>query len=158
MVEKVLMTVVGEAALRQKLKWLKEVERPQVVKAIEEARAHGDLTENAEYHAAKEKQGIIEAQLRDIEDKLSRAEVIDPARLSGDRVVFGATVLLADLDSDEEFKYQIVGSDEAEPKEGKISYTAPLARALLGKQAGDVVQFRAPAGLREYKIVKVLFC
>jgi len=151
------MTVTGEAELRRRLKQLKEVERPKVVKEIEEARAHGDLSENAEYHAAKEKQGIIEAHVRDIEDKLSRCEVIDPATLSGDRVSFGATVTLNDFEADEEVEYQIVGSEEADPKAGKISYTAPLARALLGKRAGDTVQFRAPGGLREYEIVGIEF-
>jgi transcription elongation factor GreA len=151
------MTVDGERVLRARLKYLKEVERPQNVQDIEVARAHGDLSENAEYHAAKEKQGLLAAQMQEIEDKLSRAEVIDPKKLSGDRVVFGATVVLLDFDTDEEVTYQIVGVDEADPKQGKISYTSPLARAIIGKREGDYIEFEAPGGQREYDILKVSF-
>jgi transcription elongation factor GreA len=155
--EKVPMTVKGELLLRARLKQIREVERPQNVQDIEVARAHGDLSENAEYHAAKEKQGMLDAQMREIEDKLSRAQIIDPTKLSGDRVVFGATVLLEDLDNDEQVSYQIVGSEEADPKEGRISYTSPLARAIIGKFEGDSVQFQAPGGVREYDIIEVQF-
>ena len=151
------MTVTGEALLRARLKHLKTVERPQNINDIEVARAHGDLSENAEYHSAKEKQGMLDAQMREIQDKLSRAEVIDPTKMSGDRVVFGATVLLEDLDSEEQVTYQIVGSEEADPKAGRISYTSPLARAIIGKREGDFVDFEAPGGLREYDIIKVEF-
>ncbi len=152
--EKVPMTVKGELLLRARLKQIREIERPQNVQDIEVARAHGDLSENAEYHAAKEKQGMLDAQMREIEDKLSRAQIIDPTKLSGDRVVFGATVL---LDNDEQVSYQIVGSEEADPKEGRISYTSPLARAIIGKFEGDSVQFQAPGGVREYDILAVEF-
>ncbi|MBM4355307.1 MAG: transcription elongation factor GreA [Deltaproteobacteria bacterium] len=155
--EKVPMTIAGERTLRERLKHMKEVERPNVVKAIEEARAHGDLSENAEYHSAREKQGMIEAQIRDLEDRLGRAEVIDTSRLSGDRVVFGATVVLEDGEADEQVTYQIVGTEEADPKAGRISYTSPLARAIIGKREGDLVQFRAPAGVREYEVIEIRF-
>lgn len=151
------MTVSGEQLLRTRLKHLKTVERPQNVHDIEVARAHGDLSENAEYHSAKERQSMLDAQMREIQDKLSRAEVIDPTKLSGNRVVFGATVLLEDLDSEEQVTYQIVGSEEADPKAGRISYTSPLARAIIGKMEGDFVDFEAPGGLREYDIIKVEF-
>ncbi len=155
--QKVPMTVSGEQLLRTRLKHLKTVERPQNVHDIEVARAHGDLSENAEYHSAKERQSMLDAQMREIQDKLSRAEVIDPTKLSGNRVVFGATVLLEDLDSEEQVTYQIVGSEEADPKAGRISYTSPLARAIIGKMEGDFVDFEAPGGLREYDIIKVEF-
>jgi len=155
--EKIPMTVRGEQLLRRRLKHLREVERPQNVRDIEEARAHGDLSENAEYHAAKDRQGMLNVQMRDVEARLSRAQVIEPTRLSGDRVVFGATVLLEDLDSDEQVVYQIVGTEEADPKQGRISYTSPLARALIGKLVGDFVQFKAPGGIREYDILEVRF-
>ena len=155
--QKIPMTVSGEELLRTRLKHLKTVERPQNINDIEVARAHGDLSENAEYHAAKERQSMLDAQMREIADKLSRAEVIDPLKLSGSRVVFGATVLLEDLDSEEQVTYQIVGSEEADPKAGRISYTSPLARAIIGKMEGDFVDFEAPGGLREYDIIKVEF-
>ncbi len=155
--EKIPMTIAGERALRERLKHLKEVERPGVVRAIEEARAHGDLSENAEYHSAREKQGIVEAQIRDLEDRLGRAEVIDTSKLGGSKVVFGATVVLEDGESDEQVTYQIVGTEEADPKAGRISYTSPLARAIIGKKEGDFVQFRAPAGVREYEVIEVRF-
>jgi transcription elongation factor GreA len=151
------MTVSGEQLLRTRLKHLKTVERPQNINDIEVARAHGDLSENAEYHAAKEKQSMLDAQMREISDKLARAEVIDPTKLSGSRVVFGATVLLEDIDSEEQVTYQIVGTEEADPKAGRISYTSPLARAIIGKMEGDFVDFEAPGGIREYDIIKVEF-
>jgi len=141
--------------LRATLKNLKEVQRPENVLAIEEARAHGDLSENAEYHAAKEKQSLIAAQIATIEDKLSRIEVIDPSMLDMEKVVFGATVELLDLDTDDEVTYQIVGSDEADVTQGLISYDAPLARALIGKEEGDDVAVNTPKGVREYEVVGI---
>lgn len=153
--QKVPMTVTGEALLRARLKHLLTVERPQNINDIEVARAHGDLSENAEYHAAKERQSMLDAQMREMQDKLSRAEVIDPSKLSGDKVMFGATVLLEDLENEEQVTYQIVGSEETDPKAGRISYTSPLARAIIGKREGDFVEFEAPGGIREYDIIKV---
>ncbi len=155
--DKVPMTVKGEEALRLKLRQLKDVERPQVTRDIEIARAHGDLSENAEYHAARERQGWIEAQIRDYESRLSIAEIIDPSRLSGDRVLFGATVTLLDLDAENEITYQIVGTDEADPNEGRISVTSPLGRALIGKEIGDEVAVQVPGGQRAYSIEDVRF-
>ena len=152
-----LMTVAGERMLRERLKHLKHIERPAIVIAIEEARAHGDLSENAEYHSAKDKQGLIEAHVRDIEAKLSLAQVIDPSTLSGDRVIFGATVLLADLDTDEEVSYRIVGVDEADPQAGMISYTSPVARALLAKHVDDLVEVQTPGGTRDLEILEITF-
>jgi transcription elongation factor GreA len=151
MVEKVPMTPGGAQKLREELVRLKE-ERPKISREIGIAREHGDLSENAEYHAAKERQGLVEARLKDIEDKLARAEVIDPTKLSGDRVRFGATVTLTNLDSDEESTYQIVGADEADINHGLISISAPLARALIGKSIGDEVVVQLPAGTRRYEI------
>jgi len=153
--EKIPMTVGGHAKLEADIKRLKTVERPAVIQAISEARAHGDLSENAEYHAAKERQSWIEGQLLELEDKFSRAQVIDPAKLSGDTVKFGATVTLADEDTDEEKTYQIVGDLEADVAEGKISISSPIARALIGKEEGDSVEVSAPGGARAYEIVKV---
>lgn len=155
--EKVLLTPQGEEMLRKKLKHLREVERPQNVRDIEEARAHGDLSENAEYHAAKERQGQIEAMLHDLEDKLGRSQVIDVSNLSGDRVVFGTTVVLFDLENETEVRYTIVGTEEADPSVGKISYSAPLGKALIGKEVGDEVTFKAPGGTRQYSIEDILF-
>lgn len=152
-----LMTIEGERLLRERLKHLKHIERPAIVIAIEEARAHGDLSENAEYHSAKDKQGLIEAHVRDIEAKLSLAQVIDPSTLSGDRVIFGATVLLADLDTDEQVRYRIVGVDEADPQAGMISYTSPVARALLGKLVDDLVEVQTPGGTRDLEILEITF-
>ena len=151
------VTKRGLHALRERLRTIKEVDRPQNVQDIEEALAHGDLSENAEYHAAKERQGFIDAEKRDIEDKLSRAQMIDPATLSGDRVVFGAKVTLLNIDTAEEVSYQIVGVDEANLKSGTISYESPLARAMIGKEEGDEVVFQAPGGARTYEIVEVGF-
>jgi len=133
------------------------VERPKNVRDIEEARDHGDLSENAEFHAAKEKQSLLEAQISDIEDTLARAEVIDVSKLSGDKIVFGATVTLADVDSGDEVVYQIVGDHEAEPKNGRISVSSPIARSLIGKTAGDEVQVRIPTGTRNFEILDVDF-
>ncbi|MBI2894964.1 MAG: transcription elongation factor GreA [Deltaproteobacteria bacterium] len=155
--QKVPMTPAGERMLREELKRLREVERPRNVKDIEEARAQGDLSENAEYHAAKEKQGFIAGQMADIEDKLSRAQVIDPARLSGERVAFGATVALVNSASGEEVTYQIVGEHEASLERGTISITSPMARALLGHEADEEVRVQTPAGVRVYEIVSVEF-
>lgn len=155
-IEKMPMLLEGHQRLQQEVKRLKEVERPAVINAIEEARAHGDLSENAEYHAAKEKQGQIESTIADYEDRLSRAQVIDPKELSGDKVVFGATVHLLDED-DRKVKYQIVGEYEANAKEGKISYTSPLARALIGRSKGDEVEFTVPSGDKYYLIDKIQF-
>jgi transcription elongation factor GreA len=157
MAEKFPMTPAGHRALKEELKRLKEVERPANVKAIEEARGHGDLSENADYSAAKEKQSFIEGRLRDIEVKLAFADVIDPSRISGDRVVFGATVTVEDTDTSEKQTYRIVGEDEADIKSGRISVTAPVARAMIGKSVGDLVQVRAPKGVREIEIVDLKF-
>ena len=155
--QKNLMTVEGERKLRERLRHLKHIERPAIVIAIEEARAHGDLSENAEYHSAKDKQGLNEAHIRDIEAKLSLAQVIDPSTLSGDRVIFGATVLMSDLDTDEEVRYRIVGVDEANPQEGMISYTSPVAKALLGKLVDDLVEVQTPGGTRDLEILEITF-
>ena len=154
--EPVPMTPGGAQKLRDELSRLKE-ERPKISRAIGVAREHGDLKENAEYHAAKEQQGLVEARIKDIEDKLSRAEVIDPTKLSGDRVRFGATVLLVNLDTDEENTYQIVGADEADLKNGTISVSAPLSRALIGKSTGDEVVVNLPGGTRRYEIGSIEF-
>ena len=154
-VEKMPMLAEGYEKLNEQLKALK-AERPLIVDAIEEARAHGDLSENAEYHAAKERQGQVEATIADIEDKLSRAQIIDPRDLPGDRIVFGATVTLLDED-DKSVKYQIVGQAEADAKSGKISYNSPLGRALIGKSLGDEVEVTVPAGDRWYEVSKIEF-
>ena len=151
------MTAGGYARLEEELKHLKVTERPAVIKAIEEARAHGDLSENAEYHAAKEKQGFIEGRVQDLEDKIGRAEVIDPAQLSGSKIKFGATVCVADEDTDEESTYQIVGTDESDIKSGLLSVSSPLARALISKEVGDTISVEAPGGARGYEVVSVKF-
>jgi len=151
------MTAGSYANLVDELKNLKTVERPAVIKAIEEARAHGDLSENAEYHAAKEKQGFIEGRVGELEAKISLAEVIDPKTLTGSSVKFGATVCVADEDTDEESTYQIVGTDESDIKKGLLSVSSPLARALIGKEVGDTVSVEAPGGARGYEIVTVEF-
>ena len=150
------MTPRGAQNLKDELARLKE-ERPKISKEIGVAREHGDLSENAEYHAAKERQGMCEARIKDIEDKLGRSEVIDPARLSGGRVSFGATVELSNIDTEETVTYQIVGAEESNVAAGLISISAPLARALIGKQAGDEVQVKLPAGERNYEVVDVRF-
>ena len=155
--ERVPMTNAGLVRLKDELKRLKGVERPKIVKEIGEARSHGDLSENAEYHAAKEKQSHLEGRILQVEDWIARAEVIDVAKLKGDRAVFGATVTLADTDSGDEARYQLVGELEADLKQGKISVTSPIARAIIGKGEGDVVRFRAPGGEREWEITSVEF-
>ena len=149
------MTAKGHQRLIDDLKRLKTVERPKNVREIEEARGHGDLSENAEFHAAKERQSLLDVQIREIEDKLARAQVIDVSKMSGDRVVFGATVSLADGDTGDKVVYQIVGDHEAEPKNGKISISSPVARALIGKSEGDEVQVRTPTGVRTLEILSV---
>jgi transcription elongation factor GreA len=153
--EKVPMTAEGYQALDEELKRLKTVERPAVIAAIGEARAHGDLSENAEYHAAKDRQGWIEGQIAEIEDRMARAQVIDVSKLSGSQVKFGATVSLLDEDTEQESRYQIVGDHEADVKAGKISISSPIARAIIGKENGDVVEVSTPAGVRAYEITKV---
>jgi transcription elongation factor GreA len=153
--EKVPMLAEGHRHLEAELKRLK-LERPSIVDSIEEARAHGDLSENAEYHAAKERQGQVEAHIADIEDRLSRALVIDPTTLSGDRVVFGATVSLVDED-DTKVKYQLVGQTEADAKVGRISYNSPLGRALIGRNVGEEVEVTTPSGERYYEIERIEF-
>jgi len=154
MSEKIPMLVTGFEGLKAELTQLKTVERPAVVKAIEAARAHGDLSENAEYHAAKEKQGLVEARVAELEDRLSRAEVIDPSSLKGDRVMFGATVTLID-ENDETVVYQIVGSEESDARNGRISYTSPLARALIGRSLGDDIEVTTPSGEKYFEIEKI---
>ena len=154
--DKVPMLAEGHRKLSDQVRHLKQVERPAVVEAIEAARAHGDLSENAEYHAAKERQGHIESTIADLEDQLSRAMVIDPSTLSGKKVVFGATVTLIDED-DNKVKYQLVGQAEADAKDGKISYNSPLGRALIGREKGDEVEVSTPSGDRYYEIAKIEF-
>ena len=155
--DKVPMTSEGYARLETEIRRLKNEERPAVIQAIAEARAHGDLSENAEYHAAKERQGWIESQILELEDKYTRAQVIDVSKLDGDSVIFGATVTLIDEESEEEKSWQIVGDYEADVKAGKISISSPIARALIGKTAGDSVEVAAPGGARAYEILKVKF-
>ena len=157
MATKIPMTPEGLKKLKDEIKRIREVERPQNIKDIEEARGHGDLSENAEYHAAKEKQSHVEGRITQVEHWIATAEVIDVSRLSGDRVVFGATVHLTDCQSGDEVQYRIVGELEAELKQGKISVTSPIARALIGKSEGDVVKVRAPGGEREYEIRGIEF-
>ena len=155
---KVPLTVAGAARLRDELQRLKTIERPKVVAAIAEARSHGDLSENAEYDAAKERQGFLEGRIKDLEGKLSNAQIIDPKLLDADgRCVFGATVDLEDQESGSAVTYQIVGEDEADIKHGKVSFGSPMARALIGKYAGDIAQVQAPVGLREYEIIDVRY-
>ena len=149
------MTAEGYKALDDELKRLKTAERPAVIAAIAEARAHGDLSENAEYHAAKDRQGWIEGQIAEIEDRMARAQVIDVSRLSGAQIKFGATVSLVDEDTEEEARYQIVGEHEADVKQGRVSITSPLARAVIGKESGDVVEVTTPGGTKAYEITKV---
>ncbi|KPK32014.1 MAG: transcription elongation factor GreA [Betaproteobacteria bacterium SG8_40] len=155
---KVPLTVKGAEQLREELRQLKTVERPSVIAAIQEARAHGDLSENAEYDAAKERQSFVEGRILEVESKLSNAQIIDPATLDVDgRCVFGATIELEDVDGGESYTYQIVGDDEADIKTGKISVNSPIARALIGKYAGDVAEVLAPGGAREYAIIDVKY-
>lgn len=154
-VEKLPMLAEGYEKLVAELKALRE-ERPKIVDAIEEARAHGDLSENAEYHAAKERQGQIEAAIADLEDRMSRAQIVDPSTLSGDKIIFGATVTLLD-DDDKPVKYQIVGPYEADAKLGRISYASPLGRALIGRRVDDEIEVTVPAGDRSYLVQKIEF-
>jgi transcription elongation factor GreA len=151
------ITKAGLARLKDELKRLKAIERPKIVREIAEARSHGDLSENAEYHAAKDKQSHLEGRILQVEDWIARAEVIEIGKLKGDRVVFGATVTVSDSESGDEVRYQVVGELEADLKQGKISVTSPIARAMIGKQEGDVVQFTTPGGQREYEINAVEF-
>jgi transcription elongation factor GreA len=155
--ERIPMTSTGLKTLEEELNQLKNVDRHEIIKAIAEARAHGDLSENAEYHAAKEKQSFIEGRVIELEDMIGRADVIDPSKLSGNTIKFGATVTLVDEDTDEEKKYQIVGDHESDIKKGKISISSPIARALIGKSKGDSVEVAAPGGARSYEILKVAF-
>ncbi|BAO44634.1 MULTISPECIES: transcription elongation factor GreA [Thiolapillus] len=158
MSNKTPMTVRGAEALRQELNELKTVARPKVIASIAEARAHGDLKENAEYHAAREQQSFIEGRIKDIEGKLSNAQIIDVSTVNaGGRVVFGATVDVLDLETDEEHCYQIVGEDEADIRHGRISVTSPIARALIGKSEGDEVEIQVPGGMREFEILEVRY-
>ena len=157
MSERIPMTAGGYKALEDEVSHLKGVERPSIIAAIAEARAHGDLSENAEYHAAKERQAFIEGRVMELEDMLSRADVIDISKLSGKTVKFGATVSLIDEDTDKKVKYQIVGDMEADLKKGSISISSPIARALIGKAAGETVEVAAPGGARSYEILKVQF-
>lgn len=155
---KVPLTVRGAEMLKAELQRLKSVERPSVIEAIAEARAQGDLSENAEYEAAKERQAFVEGRIAELEAKVSNAQIIDPTELNAEgRVVFAATVKLLDMESDEEVTYQIVGDDEADIKEGKVSINSPISRAMIGKEAGDVAEVVAPGGIREYEILDVLY-
>jgi transcription elongation factor GreA len=155
--EKIPMTAGGHAALETELKHRQQVERPRIIQAISEARAHGDLSENAEYHSAKEAQSHNEGRIGELEDKLSRAEIIDVSKLTGTKIKFGATVTLVDEDTEEEKRYQIVGDMEADVKQGRISISSPIARALIGKTVGDTVEVMAPGGARSYEVMAVRF-
>jgi transcription elongation factor GreA len=154
---KIPMTLDGFTRLQEELKRLKSVDRPAIIRQIAEARDHGDLSENAEYHAARERQGFIEGRIMELEDKISRGEVIDVSKLSGKVIKFGATVTLADEDTDEQQIFQIVGEDEADVSNGRLSVTSPLARALIGKGKGDSVEVATPRGAKSYEVVKVAF-
>ncbi|MFB2550676.1 transcription elongation factor GreA [Ensifer soli] len=155
MVEKVPMTHSGFVKLQEELRWRQQEERPRIIEAISEARAHGDLSENAEYHAAKEAQSHNEGRIGELEDFVARAEVIDLSKMSGSKVKFGATVKLVDEDTDEEKSYQIVGDQEADVKAGRISISSPIARALIGKEVGDSIEVNAPGGAKGYEILSV---
>jgi transcription elongation factor GreA len=157
MSDKVPMTAAGLADLEEELKYLKSAARPEAIRAIAQAREHGDLSENAEYHAARERQSFIEGRVLELEDKIARSVVIDVSSLSGDTVKFGATVTVVDEDTDEELTYQLVGEMEADVKQGRLAITAPLARALIGKQVGDSVDVSTPKGEKLYEVLKVEF-
>ena len=157
MTDKVPMTAQGYQRLEEELKHLKNVERHAIIKAIAEAREHGDLSENAEYHAAREKQSFVEGRIMDLDDKIGRAEIIDVSKLSGNAVMFGATVIVVDEETEEEVTYQIVGDEESDIKNGFLSISSPLARALIGKAKGESVEVNTPKGIKTYEIVKVLF-
>lgn len=154
---KVPMTAPGFQTLKEELRWRQQDERPRIIEAIAEARAHGDLSENAEYHAAKEAQSLNEGRVNELVDFIARAEVIDVSKLSGDKIKFGATVILVDEDTEEEKTYQIVGDQEADVKSGRISISSPIARALIGKEVGDAIEVNAPGGARGYEILRVQF-
>ena len=149
------MTAEGYQALDEELKRLKSQERPSIIAAISEARTHGDLSENAEYHAAKERQGWIEGRIAEIEDRIARAQIIDVSKLSGEQVKFGATVSVVDEDTEEKARYQIVGEHEADVRRGKVSIASPIARAMIGKEKGDVVEVNTPGGVKAYEILKI---
>jgi len=155
--EKIPMTTAGFKALEEELRHRQQEERPRIIQAIAEARAHGDLSENAEYHSAKEQQSLNEGRIAELEDKISRAEVIDVSKLSGSTIKFGATVKLIDDDTDEEKTYQIVGDSEADVKDGKVSISSPIARALIGKKTGDSIEVNTPGGGKSYEIIDVLY-
>jgi transcription elongation factor GreA len=157
MSDKIPMTAEGLARLEEELRHLRNTARPEVIRAIAQAREHGDLSENAEYHAARDKQSFIEGRVGELEDKIARAEVIDVSKLSGKTVKFGATVSLIDEDTDEKLTYQLVGEDEADVKQGRLAITAPLARALIGKSTGDSVEVHTPKGEKAYEIRRVKF-
>jgi transcription elongation factor GreA len=154
---KIPMTSAGFEKLKEELRWRQQEERPRIIEAISEARSHGDLSENAEYHAAKEAQSLNEGRVSELEDFIARAEVIDVSKLNGKKVMFGATVVLVDEDTDEEKTYQIVGDQEADVKSGRISISSPIARALIGKEVGDSIEVNAPGGARGYEVVKVRY-
>jgi transcription elongation factor GreA len=157
MAEKIPMTKKGYEMLQVELGKLRKVERPKNIREIEEARGHGDLSENAEYHAAKERQGFIECRIQELQGKLASAQVIDTSRLSNEKVVFGATVVLLDQDTEEEKRYTLVGTDEADLKDGKISVLSPVGKALIGHAAGDIVTIRVPAGTVDYEVLDIFF-
>lgn len=151
------MTTAGKAKLEAELKQLVQVERHAVIKAIEEARSHGDLSENADYDAAKDRQGMIEGRIAEIQTRLANAEVVDPSQLQSGKIIFGATVELQDLELDEKVKYQIVGEDESDVKQGKISVFSPIARSLIGKKKGDIIEFKSPKGEKEFEVLNFFF-
>jgi transcription elongation factor GreA len=153
--ERIPMTTAGYGALKEQVRQLKEVERPDVIRAIQEARAHGDITENAEFEAAKERQAFVEGKIGELEHKIAFAEVIDPSTVNTDRVMFGCTVVLENLSTGEEVRYQLVGSDESDVRQGRISISSPLGRAMIGKEVGDRVVVRAPAGERRYELIEI---
>jgi transcription elongation factor GreA len=157
MTAKIPITLAGFTQLQEEIKLLKTVERPHVIQAIAEAREHGDLSENAEYHAARERQSFIEGRISELEDKLSRVDVIDPAKLGGNVIKFGATVQVVDEDTEKEHTYQIVGEYESNFEKGKLAFTAPLSRALIGKSVGDTVEVSTPKGAKAYEVVEVLY-
>jgi len=154
---KVPMTTNGFATLKEELRWRQQEERPRIIEAIAEARGHGDLSENAEYHSAKEAQSLNEGRVGELEDLIARADVIDVTKLSGDKIKFGATVVVVDEDTEEKKTYQIVGDQEADVKSGRISISSPIARALIGKEVGDAIEVNAPGGARGYEIVELRF-
>jgi transcription elongation factor GreA len=154
---KVPMTAGGFQSLKEELRWRQQEERPRIIEAISEARSHGDLSENAEYHSAKEAQSLNEGRINELEDLVARAEVIDVSKLTGEKVKFGATVVVVDEDTEEERTYQIVGDQEADVKSGRISISSPIARALIGKEVGETIEVNAPGGARGYEIVRVEF-